>query len=370
MKSTVEYEVIGLNQLKLINTFKKEGVIIKKLIRQNQKLMTFCISGKDRAKVTALMDSQGFSYAVVNEESFFKSIKNVLPRLGLVAGLLVMIILSVIASNYLWKIEISGNDRVDELTIIRTLGQSGVYVGQRKSFDNKQVEEALMALEDISAVSAQIVGTTLKVDIVESALISPPKQTGDIISLYDAEITRIIVNSGSAKVKIGDRIPIGATLIEGVEYNTEGNPILDVLAQGSVYGKVNFTYSETTSLCGGYIRTGNVTSNTILKLFGLSIGKELQVEGEYEAEKTLTRIGSFFPLYAETTRYYELEKLPDITLEDLKEQVKDKAVNGLIIRAGGSAIVATANATPISGNVYRITVHIEAEVSIGGKRID
>lgn len=367
MKASVTFEAVGLNQLRLINTLVSEGVEIRNLDRKSQKLMLLTVSRKDKVKTLAALDRQGFDVRIVGQKSLLLTAKGALPRLGLLVGLIVMLTLSFFASNYLWKIEVSGNDRVDELTIIRALESSGVSVGQKKNFDKAFIEETLMELDDISAVSAELIGTTLKVDVVESTVVTPPKETGDIVSVYDAEVTRIVVNSGSAKVKIGDKVQVGARLIEGVEYNTEGNPIKEVDAQGTVFGKVNFTYSEVASLFGGFERTGNVTSNTVIMLFGLRIGKDIESQGNCEVEKTVTRIGSFFPLYAETTNYYELRQKPDKTLDELKREITDKAVNNLIINAGSSVIATTANTSLIADNLYKITVHIEAELSIGGR---
>lgn len=365
---TAKFSVTGLNQLKLLNSLNKEGITVKKIIRNSPKQMTFSVAHKDRQRTAAILDRQYFTYEVD-----VKSIKDIFSsaflRIGLLVGAILMLVCGVIASTHLWKIEVNGNERIDDLTIIRALAESGITVGAKKNFDRKFVEETLLELDDVSAVSAQIVGTTLKVEIVESAVLTPPVEAGDIVSLYDAEVTRIIVTSGNAKVKIGDRVPVGTLLIEGVEYDTEGNPLINVNPSGTVYGKVNFTYSEIASLGGGYARTGKCAQSTVLRFYGMQIGKNKSPEFKFETQKTVTRIGSFLPLYSETTYYYELEEVK-YTLEELLGKTKDKAVNTLIIKAGGNPVNVTANSRKISDDVYRITVHIEAEVSIGGKRID
>ncbi len=370
MKASVRFEVVGLNQLRLLNTLVKDGIHIKDPSRRSAKLIRFSVNEKDKSKTISIMEKLGFSYEIVEEKNLSVAIKKVIPRLGTVVGLIAMIVVSIYLSSFLWKIEIIGNSRLDELTIIRALKNGDISVGKRVNFDVSDVEETLLQLDEISAASAELVGTTLKIEIIESAEISPPKQKGDIVSLYDAEITRIVVNSGTAKVKIGDRVPIGSVLIEGIEYNTAGEPLKEADAQGKIYGKVNFTYCEMASLSNGYRRTGKVKSATVIKFFGFNIGKEPKDIPGFESETTVTRIGDILPLYAITTRYYELEQLPEKTPEQLVQEIKDKAVNALVICAGGSEITATANSFNISDKIFKITVHIEAEVSIGGKRID
>lgn len=369
MKGCVKLELIGLNQVKLLNAFAAKGIAVKELSKASQKSMTIWIPLSRKAEAVELSEKHGFECSVKEERSAKKAFLGLLPRCGLIVGIISMIVVSIIVSRFVWKIEISGNDRVDELTILRTLKQNGISVGREKNFDRRSVEDALLALDEISAVSAEIVGTTLKVNVVESAVVTPSKQKGDIISIYDAEVTRIVVGSGTAKVKIGDRVPMGKVLIEGAEYDTEGNPLFCTDAQGDIFGKVNFTYTEVATTSGGYVRTGKVQKNTVIKFFGLNIGKTKEPDGKFEAQKTVTRLFSIFPLYAETTEYYELEKA-EISLEELTRKTVDKAVSTLIIRAGGSAVSTTFSAVEVAENIYKITVHIEAEVSIGGKRID
>ncbi|MBE5730739.1 MAG: hypothetical protein E7350_02150 [Clostridiales bacterium] len=367
--STTRFEVVGLNQRRLLNTFLAESISIFDIDRKSQRLMCFTVKSSDKAKAESIMDKQCFEYCVISETGIKKSLLAVACRCGIFVGFVAVMVLAYFAQTYLWKIEISGNDRIDDLTITRTLGENGISVGGKKNFDSSLVEEALMSIADISAVSAQIVGTTLKIEVLENAVITQDGASGEVISMYDAEVVRIIVNSGTATIKIGDRVPIGATLIEGIEYNTEGLPMLEVQAKGQIFGKVNFTYSETVSQFYT-ARTGKSQSNTAIKIFGLNIGKEPEVLFEkYEVERTVTQIGVFIPLYAETVRYYELDTYQN-SLDALLRTVTDKAINNLVICAGGSPIATTASYKAIAEGIYRITVHIEAEVSIGGKKID
>ncbi len=373
MSSLVRFEVCGLNQLKLLNTLLQRGVKFENIKKESQKLIYFSVDDRDKSVTTKILEELCFSYKIVKETNPIKTFKRIIPRLGLAIGLIVMTVLSVYLSSFLWKIEITGNNRIDELSIIRTLKLNNVAVGNKKNFDIDLVEASLRELDEISAVSAELIGTTLKIEVIESAETSPPKQIGDIVSLYDSEVTRIVVNEGTAKVKIGDRIPVGSMLIEGAEYNTAGEFLRKVDAQGSIYGKVNFTYSEIVSLLDGYKRTGNVRTNTIINFFGLKIGREIDILNEFEyneSETTVSQIGNLFPIIAITTKYYELEKLPDKELSVLEEDIKRKAINDLVICAGGSEIKTTVNSLIMSDKIYRITVHIEAEVSIGGKSID
>ncbi len=360
----VIFDVNGLNQLRVLNEFVARDIAVFDFRRIDNKHMSFKVKPEDRGKVCSVLDRQGLAYSVHMLQPKPVILK-ALKRIGLLVGALVAVALWIIASGRLWHIEISGNERIDDLTIVRTLKDNGISVGSAMKFDGKKVENILLKMDDVAAVSARLVGTTLQVNIIESAVITPQPGSGDIVSLYDAEVTRIVVTSGSATVKIGEKVPFGKILIEGVEYDTEGNPLFTVPANGTVYGKVNFTFSEIVST-KALRRTGKSVTQTAIIFFGKKIGKSEGVEFPHEVKRTLSKVGNFLPIYAESTVYYELEEY-ELELEEMINSARDKAVNTLAINAGTSSIEITSNYTALTKGLYRINVHIEAEISIGGR---
>ncbi len=361
---TVKFDVCGLNQLKILNSLALDDIAVTDFNRCDCKHMSFRVAASKAKKTAELLDRYGMSYSVTRFEPK-KFMRMCLKRIGLPLGVVVMIIIGVIASMRLWKIEISGNERVDDLTIVRALGSSGIKIGSKTSFDTKEVVRVLMDMSEIAAASARLVGTTLKVEVIESTPLTPTAPLGDVVSLYDALVTKIVVTSGSSLVKIGDKVSVGKTLIEGVEYDTEGNPLLNVKAEGKVYGKVNFTFSELMPITGTR-RTGRKVEKTDIILFGKRIGKEANIDFMHEVQRTTTRIGSFLPLYAEKVSYYELENYT-MSLDELIKSAEDKAVDTLIIKAGTGEVDVTSNCKLVADGLYRVNVHIEAEISIGGK---
>ncbi len=364
---TIKFQISGLNQITLINSFRKSRIRILDLSRINQKLMFVTVPFINKQDAINIINSLRFSYEIVQEKSAKNVVNNALLRSGLFIGLVFSFVIAFFAKSFLWKIEISGNKILDDLAIIRQLNDSGIKVGNKINYDDDSVVEALMLIDDIAAVSAKTVGTTLVIDIIERTVTTPKVKSGDVVSIYDAEVVRITVNKGTASVNIGDRVSVGTKLIEGVEYNTEGEPIFSVDAQGVIYGKVNFTFSEIISLYETKIND-NPKAFTIINFCGLTFGSFPSAESNCYTRKTKSKIG-FLPVYAETVYKYELETYK-ISLEELKKKTIDKAVNNLVINAGGSPITTTANSKQITEDVYKITVHIEAEVSIGGKKID
>lgn len=364
---TIKFQISGLNQIALINSFRKNHIRILDLSRVNQKLMFVTVSFANKKNAINVIDSLRFRYEIVQEKSVKKVFGNVLRRSGLLIGAIFSFAIIFFARSFLWKIEISGNALLDDLSIIRQLNDFGIKVGNKINYDDDSVVEALMLLDDISAVSAKTIGTTLVINVIERAVTTPKAKSGDVVSIYDAEVVRITVNKGTASVNVGDRVSVGSKLIESVEYNTEGEPIFSVDAQGIIYGNVNFTFSEIVSLYETKI-DDNPEVFTIINFCGLTFGSFPSTENNCYIKKIKSKIG-FLPVYAETIYMYGL-KTDKISLEELKKKTIDKAVNNLVIKAGGSPITTIASSKQITEDVYKITVHIEAEVSIGGKRID
>ena len=85
--------------------------------------------------------------------------------------LLVFILLTVIAlSNFIWNIEVTGNDTIKEEEILQVAKESGLSIGKFKnSIDTKEVINRLrLERDDIAWVGIEIKGTNIIIKIVEA----------------------------------------------------------------------------------------------------------------------------------------------------------------------------------------------------------
>lgn len=158
---------------------------------------------------------------------------------------IVLLIISILFSTFIWKIEITGNTYIKNEEIISSLKNSGIYVGRNKTFINKKdvISDMRVAIPDLSWIGIEIDGTKAMVKIVEKTKIDEKNiqqdVCGNIVADKSGIITKIIPENGTALLKAGSYAEEGNILIEGVIYSKLMDPEY-VTAKGIV--KINKEY--------------------------------------------------------------------------------------------------------------------------------
>lgn len=152
-------------------------------------------------------------------------VKRIRKRKVYFIGILLFCLLLFTMSKYIWDISIEGGYKHTPEEMLSYLSTIGVYSGCKISeIDCPNIEEAMRRdFSDIGWVSAQIKGTRLIVNIVETevpVLISENRKTdlkyAHIIAAKDGIVTNMIVRSGVPKVEIGSVVRRGEVLVSGV----------------------------------------------------------------------------------------------------------------------------------------------------------
>ncbi len=122
-----------------------------------------------------------------------------------------------ILSNFIWNIEITGAQNINQEELLLSLKESGLQTGILKSRvdTNKVIEKIRLERDDLAWIGISIEGTNAKVEIVEA---SPKPEILDkneycnIVSDKTGIITKINVTNGTAQVKEGDAVEPGMIL--------------------------------------------------------------------------------------------------------------------------------------------------------------
>ena len=132
------------------------------------------------------------------------------------------------------------------------LEQNGIKIGMLKGKINKErlINKIRLERNDISWISANIEGTNLKISLSESDLapeIDNPNEITNIVADKDGEIAELVVQSGTAKVAVGDFVRKGDILVEGI---MEGKytGLREVPAKAEIYAKIIREKEEVASL--------------------------------------------------------------------------------------------------------------------------
>ena len=160
-----------------------------------------------------------------------------------------MVLITILAlSNFIWNIEITGNETIPKEEIQQILEKHHFSIGSCKiGLQTKNiVEQISLERDDIAWVGIEVKGTNAIVKVVEADLkpeIIPEQEYCNLIATKEGMIVKVTAQNGTPLVKEGDLIKEGTILIGGwLEGKYTGTRY--VHANGQVEAKVWYTQKE------------------------------------------------------------------------------------------------------------------------------
>lgn len=243
-----------------------------------------------------------------------------------------LVIMGIIAlSNFIWNIEITGTNKIDEQEIRQLLEENGFELGKCKAKINTKeiIDQVRLQRADIAWMGIEISGTNATVRIVEADLkpeIIPEEEYCNIVATKEGMITKISAQNGTPLVKEGEIIQNGTVLVGGwLEGKYTGTRY--VHATGEVQAKV--WYTEKTKIPFNQEKkevTGNEEKKYSVKInnFEINLGKRLSKFENYdtiESTKKLRLFSNFYlPIEINERLYQEYQKSQvSYSLEEAKK---------------------------------------------------
>lgn len=134
---------------------------------------------------------------------------------------LLLILIGIIAmSNFVWNIEISGNEEIADEEILQVLEEEGLKLGTLKSKISTVsiINKIRLKRDDIAWIGITIKGTNAIVELKETNKapeIIDEDEYCNIIANKECMITKISVQNGTAVAKVGDIVKKGDVLVVG-----------------------------------------------------------------------------------------------------------------------------------------------------------
>jgi similar to stage IV sporulation protein len=134
--------------------------------------------------------------------------------------LIIVIMLIMISSNYIWNVDIQIEDNEQLEGIAQELEEAGLTVGKNKNKikTSEIIQYVRLKRKDISWIGIELKGTNAIVKLVkaqEAPEIIDGNDYTNIVANRSGIITKIVAQNGTAKVKVGDTVETGTVLIEG-----------------------------------------------------------------------------------------------------------------------------------------------------------
>lgn len=183
-------------------------------------------------------------------------------RKGAILGITLFFALLYLMSDYLWAIDIEGNTRYTDDTLLQFIYSTGITHGMKHdAIACEELEKAIRSqYNDITWVSARIDGTRLVVQVKENdtslSEVVKDDTPADLVSDAEGIVRSIITRAGTPVARVGDEIHQGDVLISGLItiYNDYGEPAFwhqtradgDIILEYSTYyeKEIPRTYSR------------------------------------------------------------------------------------------------------------------------------
>ena len=186
------------------------------------------------------------------------------------------VLLFLASQSVIWRIDVTGNERLSKERIMDSLLQNGLYIGGRISkIDTDFIEHRIMINDDeVAWISINIVGTVARVEVkedIDTEIKQESTKPSNLISKFDAQIVSLEILSGFINVKEGDFVRRGELLASGI-YESEKAPSRYSRASGKVFGRVTQEFKvEIPLLQVKKVLTGEIITKKKLIFFGKSI---------------------------------------------------------------------------------------------------
>lgn len=260
-------------------------------------------------------------------------------------GLLLAVICIYSMSRYIWNVEITGNYRYSQGTIVECLNELNAGCGAKKGqiVPSKIEEELRLRYPGIAWVSVQIIGTKLLINMEEGVQWTEEvsENKSSIKADMDGTVVSIVTRKGTPMVHQGDTVKKGDVLINGyteilgddltvaktIETGADGDVIMEY--EIPVKETIKRDYNEK-------VYTGQEKTSRVISLFQheFNLGPE---ENPYELADQVKgskyyRLTTFLylPLYSEKTVYKEYRLEPAIYTDQELELLGENYLNGKI----------------------------------------
>lgn len=246
----------GVNQERFLNLCAARQILLWNIKREGKHYI-FYISRNGYKELAEISEKTGSKFQCVKKKGMPYLFYQYKKRKFLLLAFLFCIVFFCVMSCFIWQVQVSGSYSHSEEEIIDYLKKRGICSGTKISrISCSELEEQIRKdFEDVAWVSCERKGTLLKIQIKETLDQRDQKKEEkeqdspcNLIAVKPGKIDSILVRSGSAMVKPGERVKAGDILISGiVEIRDDAGEVAEktmVRAQGDIYAISKVKYED------------------------------------------------------------------------------------------------------------------------------
>lgn len=347
IKGYVRIKIEGYFIEKFINICTNKNIRIWNIKKESESVIYANIDIKDFKNMRKIASSTKCRIKIKSKKGIPFIINRYKKRKVFIILLLIIGILIGISSNFVWNIEIKGNNKIPQEEIISLLKDEGIEIGKFKNKINikNAIEDIRLKRKDIAWIGIRINGTNAKVEVVEAEEkpeIIDENEYCNIVSDKDAIIVKASADNGTLLVESGDVVKKGTPLIAGwIEGKYTGTRY--VHAKGNILAKVLYTKTEKVNLKQiKRQKTGKSEKKYGIKVnnFQINLFKTLSKFENYDTIYTNRQIKIFSDFYIpvsiiecnnfeiqEEEIEYSIDEAKNLAIEKTEEKLKEMKID-------------------------------------------
>lgn len=372
-----ELEVSGAQPERILNYCAENGIEFWNASPCRDFSITFCVHASDADSLLAQNGKNGIAVKLISETGGRKLVLGAKRRAVFFLAFVLCVSLAAVSSLFLWKIEISGNDKLSDAEILRKLAECGVdYGAYWPALSSDEIRSRIVAeMPEIAWLSLNV--RSSKAEIIVHERIDKPdivneKAPCDIIASKSGVIRKMSVLEGESAAIVGNAVAKGDVLVRGLMSSETGDERY-VHSMAQVIADTWYEISAQTPLLEER-KTEKSGRNTA---FSLVIGKKRinffsDSRNKYDSCDKINKLkyislGDVFVLpvgYAvERTTQYETSLLP-IDEDKAVGRMKESLKNELQRRIGDGQIVSAEYFVSKTDNVMTVTLRAQCTENI------
>lgn len=216
----IDVDVSGEKTERVINSCNAAGIRIWNVYKRGETIR-FRIKMKDYKKLRHIR-KQGdgkFKIRIYKKYGLPLLRKRVFTRFGVCAGLVLMLLVNLFLSQFIWSIDVVGNDSISTESIVSACKKQGIDVGTySKGIDTyNSAQKIALDFKQIAWISLNIEGSKLTVNVSEANYSEIFEKTPkNIIAARNGVIKELEVVTGNKTAAVGETVSKGDLLVSGV----------------------------------------------------------------------------------------------------------------------------------------------------------
>ena len=330
----VDIKVEGFFIERFLNICRGKNIFLENLQKnENNTYITFKILKEDFKKIKNIAKKTKCKVKIQKKSGLPFFINKYRKRKIFAIAILVIAIFIFSITRFIWNVEIIGNEKITDEELKKLVAEYGIDEGKLKSKINIDKISNLIRLnrDDISWIGITLKGTNAIVtieEVTEIPEIIDKNEICNIVAKEDAIISKIIVQNGTARVNVGDKVKKGDLLVEGIMEGVYTGS-RKVHAEATIFGKIFYEKEKKEYLVQNEkIKTGNQEEKIeiCIKNFKINFNKGVSKFEKYDTITTNKKVKFFSNIYFPVTlkKYTNLEyeiKEKEYTEESLKEKL-------------------------------------------------